>query len=236
MKLAPLKISLLPMRFILLFVYIFTNWYVYKFFIKPSLRFFPNLSYISLAIWIFIAIMWFWTYIIVCWLDAGSTKAELSRLSEKEREKVYDELKSSTCSKCELPKQERTHHCSKCNKCYNIFDHHCFIIGNCVAYRNAQPFVLFLAYGDLIFLYMCIVSIYSKTFYSKLNRSIAIFCALVFGALTYCLFVFMKLSYNDYVKGRTAYERVTNQINENNVRRGLKSIFPMICMPNPLLK
>lgn len=228
---APLKLSMLPMRFVLLSIYAFLNWYILKFFIKPSMKFFPELSYFALFIWIFIAVVWFWSYIIVCWLDAGSSEHALSKANREEAEKIFDKK----CSKCGLPKPASTHHCSKCNKCYVGFDHHCFIVGNCIAYRNAQPFVIFLIYGDLIFLYACVISFFAKAFYSRLNSTIAVFAGIAYGALTYSLFVFAKLSYTDYVKGRTAYERATGQSKESDKRIKIGSIFPVIGKQNPFI-
>ena len=235
MKFAPFKISLLPMRFLLFFTYIFTNYYVIHFFIQPSLKFFPELAYFAISIWAFIALVWFWSYIIVCWLDAGSIEAELSRLSPQQKEEFLEKFKNNKCPKCSMPKPFRTHHCSKCNKCYAVFDHHCRIVGNCIAYRNAQPFVIFLIYGDLIFLYMAIISLFGKYFYARMSSSVAFFWFIVYISLTYALFVFCKLSYEDYSKGRTAFDRVTSQEGIKEKRNTLGSIFPRVFIPSPFV-
>lgn len=58
------------------------------------------------------------------------------------------------CEKCRIVKPDRSHHCSVCRKCVLKMDHHCPWVNNCVSYSNYKYFILFLAYGLLMCLYV----------------------------------------------------------------------------------
>ncbi|XP_030031875.1 palmitoyltransferase ZDHHC16B isoform X2 [Manduca sexta] len=53
---------------------------------------------------------------------------------------------ASICKKCIAPKPPRTHHCSVCDRCILGMDHHCPWLNNCVGYRNARYFYLYMLY------------------------------------------------------------------------------------------
>lgn len=58
------------------------------------------------------------------------------------------------CDKCRIVKPDRSHHCSVCRKCVLKMDHHCPWVNNCVSYSNYKYFILFLAYGLLMCIYV----------------------------------------------------------------------------------
>ncbi|VVC39216.1 Hypothetical protein CINCED_3A014916 [Cinara cedri] len=58
------------------------------------------------------------------------------------------------CDKCRIVKPDRSHHCSVCRKCVLKMDHHCPWVNNCVSYTNYKYFILFLAYGLLMCIYV----------------------------------------------------------------------------------
>ncbi|XP_025406862.1 palmitoyltransferase ZDHHC20-like isoform X2 [Sipha flava] len=58
------------------------------------------------------------------------------------------------CDKCRVVKPDRSHHCSVCRKCVLKMDHHCPWVNNCVSYSNYKFFILFLAYGLLMCIYV----------------------------------------------------------------------------------
>lgn len=109
--------------------------------------------YIMLALFILVSIMWWWSYLVLCWGDPGSLEKfyeDLGVLDEIQRGNTpqpFDTL--PTCSRCQLPKPPRCHHCSVCNRCHFRFDHHCPWIGNCVALYNHRAFLLMPFWGGL---------------------------------------------------------------------------------------
>ncbi|EAY06082.1 DHHC zinc finger domain containing protein [Trichomonas vaginalis G3] len=228
MRLAPFRLILLPQRIMLFLVYAGMNYYVYHYFISPSSYIFKELSLITAIIWSIISFMFLWSYIIVCWIDAGSTISLIKNIKPHEKEK-YEFLTSeklNKCEKCNLPKTERTHHCSKCNLCYYKFDHHCLIIGNCIGFHNSQAFVIFLVYGTLSWLFAGIITFFSKSYYNGFNSTDSFVITLGFACLFICNFIFAKLSYEDYTQNRTAYDRVTHR--KYSVKRlKLKYPFPI---------
>ena len=114
--------------------------------------------WISLGFWILFSLLWIWAHLVTSWLDAGSVKAELidKNMLNPHTNQLHDltpDINSLTrCSKCGLPKAERTHHCSQCNMCYFRFDHHCPIVGNCIALKNMKAFMLFMFYSAFLFI------------------------------------------------------------------------------------
>lgn len=58
------------------------------------------------------------------------------------------------CDKCRIVKPDRSHHCSVCHKCVLKMDHHCPWVNNCVSFTNYKYFILFLAYGLLMCIYV----------------------------------------------------------------------------------
>ncbi|OHT05708.1 DHHC zinc finger domain containing protein [Tritrichomonas foetus] len=77
--------------------------------------------------------------------DPGATELQLERLTLQFSQEFIDSFPK--CPKCNLPKPPRAHHCSICNKCHLRMDHHCPAVGNCVAFRNHQPFLVMLNWG-----------------------------------------------------------------------------------------
>lgn len=207
---APFSIRMIFFRFLILFFYVISVSYDIYLFFLPSYIIDPHLLFIPLVVLGVLSSVWFWSYFCVCWFDGGSVENELSMLKKS----GYDmkEIDSyGKCPKCNLPKPIRVHHCSKCNKCYVRFDHHCTIVGNCIGYRNMQPFVIFLGYSTAIFIYNAIISLFPRRFYAYINESEGIICFLLWGGLSYVLFVFTKLQVSYVLDDVTTYEKVTNQ-------------------------
>lgn len=63
------------------------------------------------------------------------------------------------CDKCKIVKPDRSHHCSVCRKCVLKMDHHCPWVNNCVSYSNYKYFILFLAYGLLMCVYVAATTV-----------------------------------------------------------------------------
>lgn len=152
-------------------------------------------DWIFIGIFIFISIIWIWSYVIACWSDPGSTEKyyrKLGVLDDINSKRIPPELTlMPICNKCHLPKPERAHHCSKCNLCYFRWDHHCPWIGNCVALNNFKGFLLMPAYGGILLLlfaielfifhknWFCIIPLpfglyllyFSSTYFPRMSRN-----------------------------------------------------------------
>ncbi|ODQ63591.1 zf-DHHC-domain-containing protein [Nadsonia fulvescens var. elongata DSM 6958] len=68
-----------------------------------------------------------------------------------------DNGKLRYCSKCELPKPDRTHHCSSCHECVLKMDHHCPWFATCIGFHNHKFFVQFLTWV-VIHCFWCFIS------------------------------------------------------------------------------
>lgn len=206
---APISLKFVIQRSIMGCVFILVEWYMFKFFIIPFItsNFFPHffLIYFLIALWIIISLIWLYSYFPVCWFDAGSVKSEMKDLKQNNPNVKFDVY--FHCQKCNEIKPFRTHHCSKCNTCYIRFDHHCPLTGNCVAFKNAQPFTCFLIYGDAMFFFISLFSFLSKYFYSTLVSSTAIAIGLIVSILFFILLIFATITFKDLINERTAYER-----------------------------
>merc|ERR1712013_546058 len=74
------------------------------------------------------------------------------------------------CDKCAHIKPDRAHHCSMCGRCILKMDHHCPWVNNCVSFHNYKFFVLFLFYGFLYCIFVCLSSLkYFIQFWTKSN-------------------------------------------------------------------
>ena len=107
--------------------------------------------------------------------DPGRTENQIENITLL----FYQELINSlpTCEKCGLPKPPRAHHCSICDRCHLRMDHHCPAVGNCVALKNIQPFIVMLIWG--------VLSCFSLTIFSGiltiLDSTIQRYISLVFS-------------------------------------------------------
>ncbi|KAM7457388.1 hypothetical protein BLSTO_01859 [Blastocystis sp. subtype 1] len=60
---------------------------------------------------------------------------------------------SRYCTICKRNVHSNSQHCPICNECILEYDHHCVWIGNCVGFKNARYFALFMLYCGLFFLF-----------------------------------------------------------------------------------
>jgi len=80
------------------------------------------------------------------------------------------------CEKCAHIKPDRAHHCSMCGRCILKMDHHCPWVNNCVSFHNYKFFVLFLFYGFLYCIFVCLSSLkYFIQFWTKSGDGNVIF-------------------------------------------------------------
>ena len=207
---APLDIKMIFFRFLILFFYIISVGYDIYFFFIPSYVIDPRTLFLPLIVLGVLSFVWLWSYFLVCWFDGGSVESEMNKLKRSGYDMKELDIYGK-CPKCNLPKPIRAHHCSKCKKCYLRFDHHCTIVGNCIGYRNMQPFVIFLCYSTAIFVYNAIISLFTRRFYAYINDCEGIICFLVWGGLSYVLFVFARLQISYVLDDVTTYEKVTHQ-------------------------
>lgn len=175
------------------------------------------LFYTISSIWSLLTLLWIWSYIITCWMDAGSVEQALYKLGYVDKngqffsniELPIEIQKMPLCEKCQLPKPHRTHHCSQCNKCYFRFDHHCDVVGNCVAYSNIKSFMLFLFYSSILLFLSVVVAILAYTKTKKVQLSILIMACLLGFFLGAVIFVFACFFIPEVcINNRTTLERI----------------------------
>lgn len=77
------------------------------------------------------------------------------------------------CGACRTIKPDRSHHCRVCGKCILKMDHHCIWLNNCVSYSNYKYFILFLAYGLMMSVYVVATTAgeYATTFWNVISFS-----------------------------------------------------------------
>ena len=112
------------------------------------------------------------------------------------------------CEKCGSLKPMRAHHCSHCCKCYIRFDHHCPTVGSCIAYNNAQPFVVYLISGALILLTTGVVSFLAPLFECQLPRGLTVAVAAVLSILGMILGSFAITTFCSLWSDETTLERL----------------------------
>ncbi|KAK8883009.1 hypothetical protein M9Y10_045657 [Tritrichomonas musculus] len=183
-------------------------WDVSTSLIKASKKKYIIQDWIFIGVFIFLSIIFLWTYYVACWSDPGSTERFYKKLGVLDKileKKIPPELTlMPVCKVCHLPKPERTHHCSRCNQCYFRFDHHCPLIGNCVALNNFKGFILMPIYGGILCILLSIELFmqHRKAFYYSI-------IPLPFAAY----FIYFSLSYcRNIVKNVTTLETFTFKV------------------------
>lgn len=164
-------------------------WDVSTSLIKASKKKYIIQDWIFIGVFIFLSMIFLWTYYVACWSDPGSTERfykKLGVLDQILEKKIPPELTlMPVCKVCHLPKPERTHHCSRCNQCYFRFDHHCPLIGNCVALNNFKGFILMPIYGGILCILLSIeLFIQHKTYFCIIPLPLAIY--FLYFSLSYC--------------------------------------------------
>ena len=208
---APCNFVLFLEKMIFFTVFVIVEYYTILYYIVPYFNNIDNNNHfvgiIFSIYWAFISLTWFKSYIHVSWLDAGSVKNEIDRLSYNTDPECYiDNLER--CQKCGVPKPFRSHHCSQCKMCYVRFDHHCPSVGNCIAYRNAQPFGLYLTYGTIMLYTMSFISIVPNYFNSPINPTLAKLVVIFIGICATCLALFAYNTMSGLINDQTTLERL----------------------------
>lgn len=190
----PISRMFIVERLIILSLWLIIQFYVVYFFVFPcyhsSMR---RLVSIFTFFWIVVNMIWLHSYVYVSWLDAGSVAAEIAQL----RNPNLDLSHLPRCEECGVPNLLRAFHCPRCNRCYIRFDHHCPIVGNCIAYRNTQPFVIYLSYASLILLSVSVISAFASAFSCPLPRVFTGFLCGIIGILSIAL---MSFAYDTIVE------------------------------------
>lgn len=193
---------------------------IFCFFI-PLYKSTQKISFYTLAsLWGLLTLLWIWSYIVTCWMDAGSVEEALYNLGYVDRKgqiKADIELPPEIqnlprCEKCQLPKPLRTHHCSQCDKCYFRFDHHCDVVGNCVAYSNIKAFILFLFYSSILLFLSVVTAIVTYTKTDKVKLSILLMACILGFFLGMVIFVFACTFLPEVCcNNRTTLERISGE-------------------------
>ena len=206
----PISAVLVLEKFVMLFVWLIIGYYTIFFFLIPCFEsdFGSHLpAKIFTLYWLAIMMIWIHSYVYVSWFDPGSVRAEIARFHHKEA--VYSELLHlPKCVKCNAPKPSRAHHCSQCKTCYIRFDHHCPTVGNCIAYRNAQPFVIYLSYGALILFTTSVISAFAWLFQCPLSRTLTNLISAVIGICSMILMSFAYTTISGLWSDETTLERI----------------------------
>lgn len=215
---APINAGSLGARFIILLLFVAAQYGMSALFFIPfwekSLEARIGL-YIVLVVWSILTILWFWSYIVTCWLDPGSVYAELKRHGCINSDGLPDNLPPQLeslprCPKCMMIKPIRTHHCSDCNLCYFRFDHHCPVVGNCIALNNMKAFMLFLFYSSVMLVVLGIASVFSAIFTPIMDKSLTICIVgmvIMFAIMISC-FGYQYIP--EVCVNRTTLERIAN--------------------------
>lgn len=122
--------------------------------------------------------------------DPGRTENQIENLRLVFSQDFINSL--PVCGQCGLPKPPRAHHCSICNKCHLRMDHHCPAVGNCIALKNIQPFIVMLLWGVIscfFFIIFLIIFIIIDTSFSRYISLIFLVCILVV-MIALCSFLF----------------------------------------------
>lgn len=191
---------LILQRLILLFVYIVIEYYIFSYFIFPyfnQVHGRRKFGIFFVSFWTFISVVWLKSYFHVSWFDAGSVSKEYKELAKISAFDIEQRLSNlPKCTKCNSPQLYGTYHCNKCNMCYYHYDHHCDVVGNCIAYKNTQPFALYLIYGCFILFFTSFALLFPHFFHSPceqmLTRPFGILVALF--AISLSFFAYSTLS------------------------------------------
>lgn len=161
-------------------------------------------------------------------------------------------MRMKFCTTCLVYRPPRASHCSECNICVERFDHHCPWVGNCVAKRNYNKFMLFLTSTSCftIFIFIsCIVHIKiladEEGLASAIEHTVLSILLLIYS-FGFFGFAAGMLGFHLYLTctGQTTYELlkktwkgIDNPFNLENPLANLKfkccpPIFPLIFNPS----
>ena len=237
----------LIIRCVIFLIFIFgqslhISWFLYPLYQSNTEK--SNTAFhILTTIWVLFSILWIWSYISTCWMDAGSIENELYKRGYIDSNgQLNENLTFSTeiaeypvCDRCHLPKPSRTHHCSQCGKCYYRFDHHCEVIGNCIAYRNMKSFMLLLFYSSFLFFLAAVTSVISYKITNNVDLSyiLTAWIMAIFVGGIICMFGIMYIP-DVCINNRTTLERIAGN-HPKAYDAGLKNNIIQIFGKCPLL-
>lgn len=64
------------------------------------------------------------------------------------------------CQTCKITRPPLASHCNFCDACVINFDHHCTVINQCIGARNRRPFLIYLIFSFLTFIYLTAFTLY----------------------------------------------------------------------------